>query len=376
MIRTNRWLAAVLATACTLWPVQGWPCGLARMWEDHAPFGATTEDALIVWDRQRHIEHFVRNATFGTKARSFGFLVPVPGRPTLAEASDRVFKVIDDAIPVRMEDRTVWHHEWFGCGMLDMLHLDYDGVGAAAPDDPRGVTVLEQTRVAGLDATVLAASETAALSHWLGAHGFESREALTRWLAVYVAKKWNVVAFRYERPAAPSNAPDDDDSLASQAVRISFSTDEPVYPYFEPSDTPETKDRRLHLYVVADAPMDAVLVDAQASPWTAKRVSASQADMHEVASAVPGLELAPPLRWVTEFMDKTTKRPPSDLVFRPSRSLAPVERVALHLTYRRGVPRVPVEALFALIALAVWRWRRRANANANKKTAAGAHDMP
>src|SRR3979409_2593461 len=128
MNRSNRlWLATLLVNACIAWPVQGWPCALARTWEDSA-FGATTEDALIVWDRQQHIEHFVRNATFGTNARSFGFLVPVPGRPVLAEASDGLFKVIDDAIPVRIEDKTVWYRDWFGCGMLDMLHLDYEGV--------------------------------------------------------------------------------------------------------------------------------------------------------------------------------------------------------------------------------------------------------
>ena len=41
------------------------------------PFGQTVrtdrEDALIVWDEQHKVEHFIRSAVFDTTAKAFGF---------------------------------------------------------------------------------------------------------------------------------------------------------------------------------------------------------------------------------------------------------------------------------------------------------------
>jgi hypothetical protein len=360
MIRSHRLITTLLAIASISWPARAWPCAPAPI-TDAPPFGAKTENALIVWDRERHIEHFVRNAVFGTGAQSFGFLVPVPGRPVLSEASDGVFDVIDRAIPYRTEFKTSVHRDPFGCAYLALMdNYDWSGkVGAGAPDSRPGVTVLDATRVAGLDATVLSATDTTALSDWLGSRGFQPREALKRWLAVYVAKQWNIVAFRYARPAVAPNSPVAADSLASRAVRISFPTPEPIYPYLEPDDAPETKDRWLHLYVAADTPMDAVLVDDRGSPWGAKRVSATRVDLHNIASALPGLELVPGVPWVTEFVDNVTRRKASDLVFRANRSLAPAERVEVQVRYQTGIPYVSVELLCG-VALLTWWWRGRA----------------
>ena len=49
------------------------------------------ESALIVWDPATGTEHFIRRATFHGKGRDFGFLVPTPSVPTLAEADDSIF---------------------------------------------------------------------------------------------------------------------------------------------------------------------------------------------------------------------------------------------------------------------------------------------
>src|SRR5437016_3719837 len=46
------------------------------------------ESAIIVWDAAAKTQHFIRRASFATAAHDFGFLVPTPAQPTLAEASD------------------------------------------------------------------------------------------------------------------------------------------------------------------------------------------------------------------------------------------------------------------------------------------------
>jgi hypothetical protein len=54
----------------------------ARACAPAPPFGqhveTRLEDAIIVWDEARHVEHCIRNAVFGTSAESFGHVGPRP----------------------------------------------------------------------------------------------------------------------------------------------------------------------------------------------------------------------------------------------------------------------------------------------------------
>src|SRR5438132_1374886 len=50
-----------------------------------------TESALIIWDEKEKTQHFIRRAAFDTKVPYFGFLVPTPSQPELAEAPDELF---------------------------------------------------------------------------------------------------------------------------------------------------------------------------------------------------------------------------------------------------------------------------------------------
>ena len=90
--------------------------------------------------------------------------------------------------------------------------------------------VLERTRVAGYDAAVLAANDPAALNRWLGEHGYESRPALTAWLEPYTKGNWTVTAFRIA--TIDTTRP----GIATTAVRMTFPTDRPFFPYREPED--------------------------------------------------------------------------------------------------------------------------------------------
>src|SRR5947209_2668282 len=54
------------------------------------------ETALIVWDEKARKQHFIRRASFQAQVPYFGFVVPTPTQPELAEAPDEVFTRLED----------------------------------------------------------------------------------------------------------------------------------------------------------------------------------------------------------------------------------------------------------------------------------------
>ena len=61
------------------------------------PVAIANESAIIIWDSANKTEHFIRRASFQTMAKDFGFLVPTPAQPELAEAvSPLVGKLAED----------------------------------------------------------------------------------------------------------------------------------------------------------------------------------------------------------------------------------------------------------------------------------------
>ena len=63
------------------------------------------ESAIIIWDAATKTEQFIRRASFKTDAKDFGFLVPTPSKPTLAEADDSAFHELEriTAPPIRVQ---------------------------------------------------------------------------------------------------------------------------------------------------------------------------------------------------------------------------------------------------------------------------------
>jgi hypothetical protein len=254
----------------------------------------------------------------------------------------------------------VYQGEWaaypVGCTMLPFLLVGGASVGAPAVAAAPAVTVVEQKRVAGLDAAVLAATSADALGAWLGDHGFAMRDALKRWLAIYVAKSWMITAFRYTRPELASNAPVPLDHLSASAVRLSFQTDAPVYPYLEPDDTADVPGRELHLFVASTHRMDGTLTDDGDKPWDATTFFAGHVDgVEELAANLPGVDL-PPRLWIDEQTDRATHRAASDLVFRQAPADVETHRPPEVVTERTGIP-LPYELPFVVGGL--WWWRRR-----------------
>ncbi|MBI5517374.1 MAG: DUF2330 domain-containing protein [Deltaproteobacteria bacterium] len=243
------------------------------------------EEALIVYDPASRTEHFIRKADFRSDGQPFGFIVPTPTRPTLAEADEAVF--------TRLAAR-------YGIAPRALRAR-----GAPGARGLPGVVVVEVQRVAGLDATVLRANDATALAAWLGARGFAHRPAITAWLGRYTTGDWHLTAFRYN--GGPRS------QVGSRAVRLSFTTDAPFYPYAEPSDQPQESGRRFRLTVVAPQRVEGVVGSA---PWAARVGYAGNTPLGTLLRGAVPETFALAGAWMTTFEERDSRRGASDLTFR------------------------------------------------------------
>ena len=260
--------------------------------------GITREEAIVVWDAAAKEERFIRRAQFQTSEKDFGFLVPTPTKPDLAEASDAAFAALDQLVEDARETTT--QSEWIpGC----VFGLFARSKSAASIPVAAGVNVLDSKIVAGLDATVLEADSATALAAWLNAHGYVQRPEIVAWLQPYIDAKFKITAFKY---ADQENRPVVE--LLSKAVMLTFHTDRPYYPYREPADVAPTWGRLLRVFVIAPTKMDGWLGD-QRAPWNAEPVYAGPLAGNDakLAEQIPRA-LLPSGAWLTVMNDRAVKR--------------------------------------------------------------------
>jgi hypothetical protein len=258
-----------------------------------APIRIYGEEALIVWDPAHHKEHFVRMAGFDPADEDFGFVVPTPSRPELGEADDHVFERLFGVYQRRSRERS-----------------------APALGARQAVEVLERRTVAGLDTAVLRADDAGALDRWLEANRYPSSEALRAWLAPYVEQHWFVTAFRIDPSAHHGRG------FATRAVRMSFDTDAPFFPYSEPAQTEARRGRPFRVSLVAPARMR---VRSGNDAWHGRVGYARQ----------PGAQLTRTLRdvvpadsfgeqaWLTVFDEARSLRGTRDLYFESDEQQTP-----------------------------------------------------
>src|SRR5262245_31614994 len=132
------------------------------------------------------------------------------------------------------------------------------------------VRTLSTQRVAGYDAVVLEADDAAELNRWLGKHGYASSPSLTEWLTPYVAARWKITAFKIAKDAGYRE-------IGTSAVRMSFQTDRPFFPYREPADQRDAKesragDRLLRVFLLSSSRMDGTLGENASGAWPGKTV--------------------------------------------------------------------------------------------------------
>ncbi len=343
-------IAAGEAAACATAPPAGQEVQIAD------------EEAIILWDPATRTEHFIRRAQFRSTARAFGFLVPTPTTPQLGEIADGVFASMADRIKpeVRYERETdvkLTSLMFEACNAMTAGELKS---GDAIPAMAGAVRVLATAHVAGFDATTVEADAAGALGAWLAQHGFAVTPALTAWLEHYVAQQWKLTAFVVatgeEAGEAGAQARYD---VATRAVRMSFQTDRPFYPYREPAadvaraaSEPPPEGRVLRVHFLSTERYAATLAGA---PWSARVLFAAPIE------PVPELAgLGDHLRTATTFVDaESPRRGIDEIYFAPSPDRAEVRQPPIVITEPNHIL-IPVDllGLGLIIAVLVMRSRR------------------
>lgn len=324
------------------------------------------EAAIIVWDEASRTEHFIRRATFTSSASDFGFLVPTPSKPELAEAPDSVFATLEWRIRPPVNVR----YEWSGVepGLLCAAPLYLTMRSAAVESAAPPVRVLETKRVAGYDAAILEADSATALAEWLQSNGYASRPALSEWLKPYVAMRWKITAYKI---AAGRDAK----AVETAAVRMSFKADKPFFPYREPADQRETvtagaKDsaalepppgRLLRVFFIGPRRAAGAVGEA-GLPWPGETTWADALDADILKPALGELPLPFERAWLTAFEDRSNPRPGvDDVFFSASADASPVYPKPVDVVRPRPLF-LPLDVVALVVGGSIWlvkRVRRR-----------------
>jgi hypothetical protein len=290
------------------------------------------ENALIVWQPETQTEHFIRRATFNSTANDFGFLVPTPSQPELGEVdSNSLFKLLGEITAPKYERRVI------------RVPKEQSLAPGAAPTGDAVRVVAEQT-VAGMDAVVLQADNPDDLGKWLADHDYHFRPELRDWLEKYTSEKWYITAFKIS--AAMKESESKERALSSKAVRMTFQTDRPFYPYREPVDMRDERarnhDRFLRLFVLAQTQMEGGLGVERAS-WPGKTVwsnpldAAQSKSLEELLKLPTALDSGAGKLWLTEIEDHSSPRPGTDeIFFAPATTPSALERP--RIVYYENVP--------------------------------------
>ncbi len=228
-----------------------------------------SEQAIIIWDEQHHIEHFIREANLHTDSTDIGFLVPTPNKPEIALADSNLFSIVQhmgtgQAAPTDL--RTPW-------GAISpivtnpLLHLggvpSMLDVFSKPNSSSTNSALLGEGQVSDYHATILAADDESGLYRWLNTNGYLATPEMRAWLRRYSQAHWTITAFKLTKS-------EDRRAISTSAIRMSFSTDKPFYPYSEPSDrqlanAASPNGRALSVTILSSQRMAGSLADQ--SPW-------------------------------------------------------------------------------------------------------------
>jgi hypothetical protein len=241
-----------------------------------------------------------------------------PTRPELAEVVNAVFADLRDLLQPKVVDAD---RKWLFTPLLvklfqpSVVGIAKEGVTAAAP-----VRVLDAQRIGGFDAVVLEADNAQVLDHWLKQHGYPSRPELVAWSAPYIENQWKITAFKIAQGAGQRKG------VQTSAVRMSFKTDRPFFPYREPEEKPDlhsssgdhygAPSRLLRVFFVGDARAAGMRGNAYWNarvPWS-DRLDDEQRALLAKKLGVPA-EHIPPGAWLTLFDDRSSPRIRADEVF-------------------------------------------------------------
>jgi hypothetical protein len=196
--------------------------------------GINHEVAVIIWDKNHHTEHFIRSATLDSKDASAGFLVPTPTTPELAVADARIFDLVEKYLPIYRSDSAP--------------------IPASILTSKSPIVVAEQD-IGDYHAVTLDATDATGLGVWLKKNGYAWTAGSAQWLEPYLTAKWKITAFKLRGSGSGE--------LTTNAIRMSFVTDHPFFPYSEPAEASQLSgpNRTLRIAILSDERMTGKLGD-------------------------------------------------------------------------------------------------------------------
>ena len=305
------------------------------------------QTVILIWDAATKTQHFIRKASFKGQADDFGFLVPSPTQPELDESGNDAFPYLQKLTEPEIK-RMPRPSGGVGCGCGGGSKLMTKGA-------PAGVIVLDEKLVAGFNAVVLEASSADALAKWLKEHGYAYPPEIEAWAKPYVEQGWKITALKVAR----AKGEQDSASVTAAALRISFKTERPLFPYREPdyknaNTTVGAHQRLLRIYFVAEARYRGDLTPE--SPWTGKVAWADKIKSEDRKKVLEMLKLpetaGPAEWWMTEFEDNWPYRvAPADVTFTRDPSQGTTKRPPIIEYVSTGPRDVMFLALMAALVL-------------------------
>jgi len=285
------------------------------------------QTVILIWDADTKTQHFIRQASFKSDADDFGFLVPTPTQPELNESGNEAFPLLKkmtepEIIKQRRPSGSV------GCGC-----------GASAPPaglaskDASSVRVLQEKMVAGFHAVVLEADSAEVLVRWLKENGYAYSPEIQAWAKPYIDQGWKITALKIAKSADAKETP----NVAASALRITFKTDRPLFPYREPNPEKAASalgahSRLLRIYFISDSKYDGNM--AGDVKWTGQVPWAGKFQPEDRSKLLRLLNLPQSTGsmewWLTEFEDHWPYRSaPADVYFSHSPDQDPVRRTPI-----------------------------------------------
>src|SRR5205823_2419398 len=160
-------------------------------------------------------EHFIRKASFQSEADDFGFLVPTPAQPELAESGNEAFPYLLELTKPEIKQVSA-PSGGMGCGCSSSSKSRAPGLAA-----PEAVVVLDEKLVAGFNAVVLQAESAGALVGWLKDNGYAFSPEVQAWAKPYVEAGWKITALK----VAKDEQGKEKKSVTASALRLTFKTD-------------------------------------------------------------------------------------------------------------------------------------------------------
>jgi hypothetical protein len=338
------WIRSTFAVLLSqvLWaPYASACCAVSR---SNVPVVNADQTVIMIWDQATHTEHFIRKASFKTTGDDVGFLVPTPSRPELEASGNAAFAYVANITAPKV----VHQSSGFGCGCSK----------SASTGVVSSVEIIEEKTVAGYKTVVLAADSGASLADWLRENDYAYEPSVAAWAQPYLDQKWLITAMKL----APSEK---QQTINADALRISFKTDRPLFPYREGDSRANAselgaKDRLLRLYFIAESRYAGALGNGAA--WGGKPVWSGSLMEHQKSQLLTNLRLPAstgPQTWIlTEFEDHWPYAvAPADLYFSPSPDQKPLARPTQYAATSKG----SWDASFLAMAVVgmVTPWRRK-----------------